>query len=93
MDDQTPTTAPASASCPRVQLLVREGCHLCTAAVETVAEVCGRVGEPYGLLDGAEHPELLERHAEEIPVLFVDGVQRDFWRVDPVRLERMLTSA
>lgn len=93
MDSDTTTAAPASAIRPRVQLLVKEGCHLCAAAVETVAEVCGRLGEAYELLDGAEHPELAERHAEEIPVLFVDGVQRDFWRVDPARLERMLTAA
>lgn len=93
MDSDTTTTAPASATRPRVQLLVKEGCHLCAAAMETVTEVCGRLGEAYELLDGADHPEMLERHAEEIPVLFVDGVQRDFWRVDPVRLERMLTAA
>ncbi len=93
MDSTPTTTAPASATPPRVQLLVKEGCHLCAAAVDTVAEVCGRLGQAYGLLDGADHPELYERHAEEVPVLFVDGVQRDFWRVDPVRLERLLTAA
>lgn len=92
MDTPAPTTTPSSADRPRAALLVKEGCHLCAAAVETVAEVCARLGERYALLDAADHPELMERHAEEIPVLFVDGVQRDFWRVDPVRLERLLTA-
>jgi hypothetical protein len=92
MDSDTTTTAAASASDPRVRLLVKAGCHLCAAAVETVAEVCGRLGQSYGLVDGADRPDLMEQYAEEIPVLFVDGVQRDFWRVDPVRLERLLTA-
>ena len=32
--------------------------------------------------------ELRDRYAEEIPVVLVDGVQRDFWKIDEVRLER-----
>ncbi|MDO5634097.1 MAG: glutaredoxin family protein [Micrococcus sp.] len=75
-----------------MQVLVRQGCHLCTDALATVAEVCDRLGVAHGVLHGEEHPDLLERHSEEIPVLFVDGVQRDFWRVDPARLERLLTA-
>ena len=30
---------------------------------------------------------LRERYAEEIPVVLVDGVQRDFWKIDEVRLD------
>lgn len=77
-------------STARVQLLVKPGCHLCAAAEETVAQVCAERGEAWESVDGAEHPDLLEAFAEEVPVLFVDGVQRDFWRVDPVRLGRAL---
>lgn len=38
-------------------------------------------------------PELLDRYAEEIPVVLVDGVQRDFWKIDEARLERVLQRA
>jgi len=38
-------------------------------------------------------PELRERYAEEIPVVLVDGVQRDFWKIDETRLERVLQRA
>ena len=38
-------------------------------------------------------PELRERYAEEIPVVLVDGVQRDFWKIDEARLERVLRQA
>ncbi|MFB0834842.1 glutaredoxin family protein [Arthrobacter halodurans] len=77
---------------PRVELLTREGCHLCATARQTVSEVAGRLGVAWAERRIDEDPALLARHAEEIPVLLVDGVPRDFWVVDPVRLERLLTS-
>lgn len=43
-------------------------------------------------VDAAGDPDLLETYAEEIPVLMVDGVQRDFWRIDPKRLTRLLSA-
>lgn len=38
-------------------------------------------------------PALRERYAEEIPVVFVDGIQRDFWKIDEARLVRVLKKA
>lgn len=81
-------TPPASAA--RVQLLVKPGCHLCGEAEAVVAEVCDARGTAWERVDGPAHPDLLETYAEEVPVLFVDGVQRDFWRVDAQRLGRLL---
>jgi hypothetical protein len=75
-----------------VVLLVKDGCHLCADALAVVEEVCGRLGVPWRAVDVAGEPELARRHAEEIPVLLIDGVQRDFWRIDPARLERLLTA-
>jgi hypothetical protein len=37
--------------------------------------------------------ELRDRYAEEIPVVLVDGIQRDFWKIDEARLERVLRRA
>lgn len=87
-----PVPDPAPDPAPDVALLVREGCHLCDEAEATVARVCDRLGLTWRTLDVTTEPELARRHDEEIPVLFVDGIQRDFWRVDPVRLERLLTA-
>jgi hypothetical protein len=30
-------------------------------------------------------------YGEQLPVIFVDGAQHDFWRVDPARLRSALT--
>lgn len=76
----------------QIQLLVREGCHLCQAAHATVAEVTGRLNMEFSELDIDQHPELLAKHHEEVPVLLINGEVRDFWHIDAQRLERLLSS-
>lgn len=74
----------------RVQVLTRPGCHLCAVALEVVAAVCAETGDSYAERDVDADPELRRRYTEQVPVTFVDGVQHDFWRVDPSRLRRAL---
>lgn len=78
---------------PRVTLYSRPGCHLCDEARAVIEAVCAELGEHYVEVSIAGDPELERRFGEEIPVTFVDGRQHDFWRVDPARLRRALTSA
>ena len=75
---------------PVLELITKQGCHLCQDARAVMDEVTGERGMAWSELDASERPELLERFAEEIPVLLIDGVQRDFWRIDPVRLRGLL---
>jgi glutaredoxin len=72
-------------------LLTKPGCHLCQAARETVASVAGELGVSWEEKNILDDPELSRRFAEEIPVVMIDGVQRDFWHIDPERLRRLLT--
>lgn len=72
-------------------LLTKPGCHLCQAARETVGAVAGELGVPWAEKNILEDPELERRFAEEIPVVMIDGVQRDFWHIDAERLRRLLT--
>ncbi|HJQ85978.1 MAG TPA: glutaredoxin family protein [Propionibacteriaceae bacterium] len=74
----------------RVVVLTRQGCHLCDEAITQVAAVCAETGEAYAVLDIDSDPDLQRRYTEQVPVTFVDGVQHDFWRVDPVRLKAAL---
>ena len=74
----------------RVVVLSRQGCHLCDEAIAQVAAVCAETGEAYAVLDIDSDPDLQRRYTEQVPVTFVDGVQHDFWRVDPVRLKAAL---
>jgi glutaredoxin len=75
---------------PTVTLLTRPGCHLCEDARQSVGRVTAALGLGWDEVDVDSDPELARRHAEEIPVVIVDGVPRDFWRIDERRLARLL---
>jgi hypothetical protein len=74
----------------RVLLLGRPGCHLCDDAREVVARVTAELGERFAERDITQDPALLAEHGESIPVVIVDGVQVDFWRVSEPRLRAAL---
>lgn len=79
---------------PDIALLTKPECHLCQDARAVVAEVCEQTGHQWREVVLGEVTEFsAERYAEEIPVLFIDGVQRDFWMIDPHRMKRLLAEA
>jgi glutaredoxin len=69
----------------------KPGCHLCQDAELVVAAVCDELGEQWRGLDVSVDPALMVTYGEQLPVIFVDGAQHDFWRVDPARLRSALT--
>ncbi|MHC6222141.1 glutaredoxin family protein [Arthrobacter sp. MMS24-S77] len=78
---------------PDVVLLTKADCHLCAAARDAVERVTSSLGLAWTEQSIDTDPTLRERYAEEIPVVFVDGIQRDFWKIDEARLERVLKKA
>jgi glutaredoxin len=81
----------------RLTLLSKPGCHLCDTAREVVAEVVAGLGgeasvavEERSILDDAE---LSARYWDEIPVVLIDGVVHNIWRIDPERLREALKEA
>lgn len=74
----------------RVILVGKPGCHLCDDARTVVAAVCAEGGVPWAEVSILDDPELADRYAEQIPVVLVDGVVHDFWRVDAGRLRSAL---
>ncbi len=79
-----------AAAAARVHLLSKPGCHLCDGARAVVRLVCDELGETFDEVDISRDQELMARYGEQIPVTFVDGVQHDYWRVDPARLRAAL---
>jgi glutaredoxin len=77
----------------RVVVYTRQGCHLCEVAEQQVAEVCAATGDTWVRVDIDDEPDLQARFTEQVPVTFVDGAQHDFWRVDPMRLQKALARA
>lgn len=78
---------------PRLELITKSNCHLCADAMVVVAEVAAEFGLDWQerLID--DDADLTARYGEEIPVVLVDGVPRDFWHIDPVRLRAILARA
>ena len=75
----------------RVVLFSRPGCHLCDAARAVVEKVTTELGERYAERDITLDPRELGAYGDSIPVVEVDGVQVDFWRVSEDRLRAALT--
>jgi glutaredoxin len=74
----------------RVQLLTREGCHLCEVAAETLTRVAGEAGLPVELVDVDVDPELRAEYGDRVPVVLLDGREHSHFTVDVVRLRRDL---
>jgi hypothetical protein len=76
----------------RVMLFSRPGCHLCDAARAVVEKVTAELGERYVERDITLDSGDLSAYGDSIPVVTVDGVQVDFWRVSEDRLRAALKS-
>ena len=72
----------------QVQIYTRRGCHLCEIALnllETMqSELNFDIEEIF--IDG--NVELENKYGEQVPVIQIDHVQHDFFRVDPVRFRK-----
>ena len=73
-----------------VQLLTREGCHLCVAAAETATRVAAEAGLTVELVDVDADPELRAEYGDRVPVVLLDGREHSHFTVDVVRLRRDL---
>jgi glutaredoxin len=78
---------------PDVVLITKADCHLCAAARDAVERVTKALGLQWSEQLVDNDAELRERYAEEIPVVLVNGIQRDFWKIDEARLARVLQQA
>lgn len=74
----------------RVELMVREQCHLCEQARRVVSSVCEPAGLRWQEIDVDTDAEHRRRYGELVPVVLVDGVQVDYWQIDPSRLREAL---
>lgn len=79
-------------------LLSKPGCHLCDDAREVIEGVCAGFGERgvavlFEERNILEDPELARLHAEDIPVVLVDGRRHAIWRVDATKLSAAIEKA
>nr|WP_231368703.1 glutaredoxin family protein [Frigoribacterium sp. CG_9.8] len=80
-----------------ITLIGKPGCHLCDAARETITAVVQQLDSEASAptvtveeLSILEDAALLDRYADEIPVVLINGRVHNIWRVDPARLRAAL---
>ncbi|MGY1622701.1 glutaredoxin family protein [Geodermatophilus sp. SYSU D00965] len=74
----------------RLQLLTREGCHLCEDAATTLAQIAAEAGLPTASVDVDSDPELQAEYGDRVPVVLLDGREHSYFAVDVPRLRRDL---
>jgi hypothetical protein len=74
----------------RLQLLTREGCHLCEDAATTLAQIAAEAGLPTTSVDVDSDPELQAEYGDRVPVVLLDGREHSYFAVDVPRLRRDL---
>jgi glutaredoxin len=75
---------------PRLQLLTRDGCHLCLTAAETLERLGAEAGLTPQLVDVDADPELQAEYGDRVPVVLLDGQEHSYFTVDVVRLRQDL---
>jgi glutaredoxin len=70
----------------RLELLTREGCHLCVTAAETLTRIGAEAGLVPREIDVDADPELQAEYGDRVPVVLLDGREHSYFTVDVVRL-------
>lgn len=79
-------------SSPTITLLGRPGCHLCDEARAVIKRVADDLAITWVERDITRSEDDMREYWEKIPVVFVNGVQHDFWRVSEDRLRAALAT-
>jgi glutaredoxin len=74
-----------------VELLARDGCHLCDDARRLVERVTAAAGVRWTETDVDADPGLRAEFGDLVPVVRVDGKEIGYWRIDEGRLRRALS--
>ena len=77
-------------SAPRLQLLTREGCHLCENAAAVLEQLAAEAGVTTTAVDVDADPELQAEYGDRVPVVLLDGREHSYFTVDVPRLRRDL---
>ena len=74
----------------RVRVYTKPGCHLCEDACAAVERITSDVGVGWEPVDISDDNALMQRWAEYVPVILVDGEVHDWFRVREDRLRAAL---
>jgi glutaredoxin len=73
-----------------VTVFARHGCHLCDVAVDVLTSMKDELNFEVNKLFIEGDTELEKLYGEQVPVIHIDGVHHDFFKVDPERFRSSL---
>ncbi|MGI8722159.1 MAG: glutaredoxin family protein [Geodermatophilaceae bacterium] len=74
----------------RVHLYSRTNCHLCEVARADLERICGELAVAFEQIDVDTDPALRADYGDRVPVIFVDGQEHGYFRVEEDRLRAAL---
>ena len=72
-------------------MIKKRTCKLCDVALDVLERHARTLGLAIRSVDITDDPERLAAFGDRIPVVFIEGRERFFGRVDPVLLAREVT--
>jgi len=73
-----------------VTVYSRHGCHLCEDAVKTLEGMREELAFEIEIIYIDGNSELEKLYGNEVPVIHIDGLHHDFYKVDPLRFRSSL---
>jgi len=74
----------------KVTVYSRQGCHLCEDAENFLESLREELNFAIEVIDIDEDAELVKLYSDQVPVIHIDGVHHDFYKVDPTRFRSSL---
>ena len=74
----------------KVTVYSRQGCHLCEDAENTLESLREELNFEIEVIDIDKDAELVKLYSDQVPVIHIDSVHHDFYKVDPTRFRSSL---
>jgi hypothetical protein len=73
-----------------VTIYSRLGCHLCDDAENVLESLRAELNFEIEVINIDIDPELIKLYSDQVPVIHIDGIHHDFYKVDPLRFKSSL---
>ena len=73
-----------------VTIYSRLGCHLCDDAENVLESLREELNFEIEVINIDIDPELIKLYSDQVPVIHIDGIHHDFYKVDPLRFKSSL---
>ena len=74
----------------KITIYSRLGCHLCDDAHNVLKSLREELNFEIEVVNIDEDPELITLYSDQVPVIHIDGIHHDFYKVDPLRFRSSL---